>query len=49
MGLIDTVDVAIVLLLSLLVVAVLLVGLEDYLDDVGVEFVDDFLAEVVPV
>lgn len=49
MGLIDAVDVAVVLLLSLLVVAVLLVGLEDYLDDVGVEFVDYFLAEVVAV
>lgn len=49
MGLIDAVDVAVVLLLSLLVVAVLLVGLEDYLDDVGIQFVDDFLAEVVAV
>lgn len=49
MGLVNTVDVAVVLLLFLLVIAVLLIGLEDYLDDVWVELVDDFLAEVIAV
>ena len=49
MGLVNTVDVAVVLLLFLLVIAVLLIGLEDYLDDVWVELVDDFLAEMIAV
>lgn len=46
---VNAVDIAVILLLFFLAIAVLLVCLENDLDDVRIQLVDNFLAEVVAV